>query len=300
MCLRTAKVLGLGALALATLISAACQEATITNSNTTTTGTTTNVNSSNSANMTSTSTTTGAGTVIESKEPDKYTATMVVTAAASGQQQQAGKTEIKVARNGADRRYSVHVPVLGEVIFLDKADKRYLIVPSRKQYAELTPELLGFDAGRAMTPGQMVAYVSRQQGVELVGDETLNNRPATKYRVAGRTRTSTQAGEVAGESFIWVDKETGLPLRVEGFGQSTGNVEGFSGARAVVETRDLKTEANPSDFELPPDFKKLTPEELRQQTQALVQFAQGLMNIISAQAQASQAATPSAAATPAR
>jgi hypothetical protein len=288
----------LAALVLISLFAVACKEATITNSNTSTTGTTTNINSSNSANMTSTSTTTGAGTVIESKEPDKYSATMVVMAATSGQQPQAGKAQIKVARNGSDRRYSISVPVIGDVVFLDKADKRYLILPTRKQYAELTSDLIGFDVGRSMTPGQVVAYLSRQQGVERVGEETLNNRAAIKYRVAGKTNTSTQAGEVAGETFIFVDKETGLPLRVEGFGQSTGSVQGVSGARAVLETQDLKTEANPADFELPQDYKKITPEELKQSTQALMQFVQGIMGLINAQAQATSAATP--AASPAR
>jgi hypothetical protein len=284
---------------LATLTGAACSEATVTNSNTTTTNATTNINSSNSANMTATTTTTGAGTVIESKEPDKYSATMTLSAATSGQQAQAVKTEIKVARNGSDRRYSIDtkIPTVGEIIFLDKADKRYLILPARKQYAELTPELTGFDVGRSMTPGQLVAYVSRQQGVTLVGEETLNNRPAIKYRLAGKTQTSTTAGEVAGETFIYVDKETGLPLRVEGFGQSSGNVQGMSGGRAVLETRDLKTDVNAADFELPQGFRQITPEQLKQQTAQLMQFVQGIMGLINAQAQAGAAATPSATPT---
>ena len=305
MCLRrTQQGLFCGALVLATLAGAACSEATVTNSNTTTTNATTNINSSNSANMTMTTTTTGAGTVIESKEPDKYSATMTLSAATSGQQQQAVKTEIKVARNGSDRRYSIDtkIPTVGEIIFLDKADKRYLIMPARKQYAELTPELTGFDVGRSMTPGQLVAYVSRQQGVTLVGEETLNNRPATKYRLAGKTQTSTTAGEVAGETFIYVDKETGLPLRVEGFGQSSGNVQGMSGGRAVLETRDLKTDVNAADFELPQGYSQITPEQLKQQTAQLMQFVQGIMGLINAQAQAGAAATPAAspAASPAR
>ncbi len=304
MCLprRTFKSLALVALALAALANTACSEATITNANTTTTNSTVSINSSTNANMTTTTTTTGAGTVIESKEPEKYSATMVLTAATAGQQPQAAKTEVKVARNGSDRRYSIDtkIPTVGEIIFLDKADKRYLILPARKQYAELTAELTGFDVGRSMTPGQLVAYVSRQQGVERVGDETLNNRPAVKYRLAGKTQTSTTAGEVAGETFIYVDKETGLPLRVEGFGQSTGNVQGVSGGRAVLETRDLKTEVNPSDFELPQGYSQITPEQLKQQTAQLMQFVQGILSFLSAQAQAGPAATPATNASPAR
>lgn len=301
MCLRRiSQGLSLAALVLAALAGSACSEATVTNANTTTTNTTTNVNSNSNANMTVTTTTTGAGTVIESKEPDKYSATMVLTGATSGQQQQAVKTEFKVARNGSDRRYSTTIPTVGEIIFLDKADKRYLILPSRKQYVELTADLTGFDVGRSMTPGQLVAYVSRQQGVQLVGDETLNNRPATKYRYAGKAQTGSTAGEVAGETYIYVDKETGLPLRVEGFGQSSGNVQGVSGGRATLETTNLKTEVNPADFELPQGYSQITAEQLKQQTAQFMQFAQGIMSLINQQAQAQAAATPAAATSPTR
>jgi hypothetical protein len=291
----TAKALG-GAALLA--LALACQEATVTNTNTATTNTAVNVNGSN-ANMTTTTMTTAAGTTIEAKEPDKYSATMVATLATAGQQPLKGQVEIKVARNGADRRYSATVPVLGEIIFLDKADKRYIIMPARKQYAELDRELTGVntDQMRSMTPGQLVAFVQARQGVERVGEETLNNRPAVKYRVAGRAQTQTTAGQVQGESFIYVDKETGLPLRIEGFGQSSGNVQGVSGGNVVVETRDLKTDVNPADFEIPQGLRKLTPEEARQQVALVTQGIQAILTFLAQQGAA--AATPAAGASPA-
>ena len=273
--------------------ASACQQATETNTSTNANAAV-NVNSSNSANMTTSTITTNTGQTIEAKEPDKYSATMVATLATAGQQQLKGEAQIKVERNGADRRYSITLPLYGELIFLDKADKRYVVMPARKQYAELTEELTGvqMDQVRAMTPGQLVAFVERQQGVERVGEETLNNRPAIKYKVAGRAQTQTTAGQVQGESYIYVDKETGLPLRIEGFGQSTGNVQGVSGGQIVVETRDLKTDVNPSDFEIPQDYTKLTPEQVRQQVQQITQGIQALMAFINAQQQAGAQATP--------
>jgi len=48
--------------------------------------------------------------------------------------------------------------------------------------------------------------------VEKVGDDTMNGRAADKYRYATTTNTSTSAGEVKSEAFVYVDKETGLPL----------------------------------------------------------------------------------------
>jgi hypothetical protein len=281
---------------------AGCQSATET-SNTTTNAngnanSTVNINSNTNANMTSSTVQTNTGQTIEAREPDKYSATMVATLATAGQQQQRGQAEFKVARNGADRRYSVTLPAIGELVFLDKADKRYIIMHGRKQYAELTQEMTGvnMDQVRSMTPGQLVAFVSRQQGVTQVGEETFNGRPAIKYRAAGRTQTQTTAGAVQGESFIYVDKETGLPLRIEGFGQSTGNVQGVSGGNVVIETRDLKTEANPADFEIPQGYKALSPEEVKQQVAQLTQLLQGVMAFINSQ----QAAGGAPAATPAR
>jgi hypothetical protein len=292
------------AAALAALAAAGCQQATET-SNTTASvngNSTVSVNSNTNANMTTSTVTTNTGQTIEAREPDKYSATMVATLATSGQQQARGQAEIKVARNGADRRYSVTLPVVGELVFLDKADKRYVIMTGRRQYAELTQEMTGvnMDQVRSMTPGQLVAFVTRQQGVERVGDETFNGRPAIKYRAAGRTQTQTTAGQVQGESFIYIDKETGLPLRVEGFGQSSGNVQGVTGGNVVIETRELKTDVNPADFEIPQGFKQLSPEEVRAQVNQLAQLLQGVMAFINSQQAAGGGASPSPSATPAR
>jgi hypothetical protein len=285
---------------------AGCQQATETSNTTANTNgnSAVNINSNSNANMTNSTVTTNTGQTIEAREPDKYTATMVATLATSGAQQQKGQAEIKVARNGADRRYSVTLPVIGELVFLDKADKRYVIMHGRKQYAELTQEMTGvnMDQVRSMTPGQLVAFVSRQQGVQQVGEETFNGRPAIKYRAAGGTQTQTTAGQVKGETFIYVDKETGLPLRIEGFGQSTGNVQGISGGNVVIETRDLKTDVNAADFEIPQGYKQLSPEEVKQYGAQLGQLLQGVMAFINSQQAAGggMPPPPSPSATPAR
>ena len=99
-----------------------------------------------------------------------------------------------------------------------------------------------------------------------------------------------------GESFIYVDKETGLPLRIEGFGQASGNVQGVTGGNMVAEMRDIRTDANPSDFELPQGYAKVTPEEVRQLSAQLAQGLQFLMNFINQQA---GARPPAAGASPA-
>lgn len=292
--------------AAAALAAGGCQSSENTNATANANGsnsnTSVNINSNSNANMTNSTVTTSTGQTIEAREPDKYSATVTIAASTSGQQRASGQTEIKVARNGADRRYSVDtkVPGLGEIIYLEKGDKHYIIMPARKQYAELTQEMTGvnMEAVRAMTPGQIVAFVERQQGVERVGEETLNTRQVIKYRAAGKTQTQSSAGQVQGESFIYVDKETGLPLRVEGFSAATGNVQGVSGGNLVAEMRDLKTDVDPTQFELPQDYKQITAEEVKQQMAQLTQLLQQVMAFVNQQQQQGGAPKPSPSTAP--
>ena len=61
--------------------------------------------------------------------------------------------------------------------------------------------------------------------------------------------------------------------------------------------RDIKTEVNPADFELPQGFAKVTPEEIRQMSQQLVGALQFLMNLMNQQGGAAN--PPATAASPA-
>jgi hypothetical protein len=291
-----------GVLALvAATLGVACQQSQQPVTNTNTTTTTASVNSNAPANVTVTTQTTTTGNVIETREPDRYSATMTITAAASGQQtQQVPPFTIDVARSGADRYYSMNLPApLGRIAFLDKSDKRYVILHGSRQYAELTPEVTGVEVPRSLTPGQIIAQIERQQGVERVGEETLNNRPAIKYRHRGTTNTGTQAGQVTTESFIYVDRETGLPLRIEGFGQSSGSAQGVNSGRAVIEMTNLKTEVDTAQFELPQGYTRITPEQLRQQAQQVAGLLQGLMSLMNMQQSGGGAGTATPAAPPA-
>lgn len=67
--------------------------------------------------------------------------------------------------------------------------------------------------------------------MERVGDDTMNGRAADKYRYATTTNTSTSAGEVKSEAFVYVDKETGLPLRAELYTEASGSVQELKGQK---------------------------------------------------------------------
>jgi len=57
-----------------------------------------------------------------------------------------------------------------------------------------------------MTPGQLVAYLDRLPGIQLIGEESVSGRTARKYRYARTSNTGNSAGQVNTESYIFVDK----------------------------------------------------------------------------------------------
>jgi hypothetical protein len=283
-------LLGLLGLALS-----ACQRAdTNTNSNT--------ANANASASVAIASPSPEVTPVSAAREPERYRATLVFSAETEGGQKTVGIPTLsaEVARNGADRRVSFKLPDGSDLIYLEQGDKHIVIAPARKQYAELTPEATGFQLQKLMTAGQIVSYLERLKGVERVGDETMNGRAADKYRYATTTNTSTSAGEVKSEAFFYVDKETGLPLRAQLDSQATGNVQGVKGARIVAEMRDISTNIDDSLFQVPPEFSKVPPEQVRQQIDAFTNTIVTLGKVLLSNMNSGAPTSPSPASSPAR
>lgn len=229
----------------------------------------TNVNANVAANTNINANT--APSTLSAREPDAYKATIVFTAETEGGDKAIGIPTLSadVAKSGSDRRLSFKLPDGSDLVYLEKAGVQYGIAPARKQYAELTPEATGFQIQKLMTPGQLVAYLERLQGIQFVGEEQQAGRTALKYRYARTSQTQTSAGEVHTESFIYVDKDTGLPLRAELFSEASGNVQGVKGAKVVAEMRDIQTNPDPSLFEIPTGMTKVSEQQVRAQVNAV-------------------------------
>lgn len=258
----------LSALLAVGLFGTACVQST--NTNTTNTNTA-NVNATPAANVNA-SASPAPGSAIEAREPDKYQAKLSLTAQTTGNGQNISIPALtsEVARNGADHRFALTLPGGEQVVYLDKTDKRYIILPKRKQYAELTQESTGFEVPRMMTPAQVVEQLKSMQGYERVGEENVNGRTAIKYRYAGTTKTGTQAGDVQTEAIVLVDKETGLPLRSETVSESqSGNVKGVTGLKIVTEMTDIKTDVDAGMFEVPQGYSKVSDQQVRQSVDAV-------------------------------
>jgi hypothetical protein len=121
----------------------------------------TNMNSIN----TNVSTTTSSA--VETREPEQYQATVTLKLEAVGDQQKTALPTIaaNVARNGTDRRMEFNLPNGEKLIYIDKAGTNYLLLPNRKQYAELNQQSLGFEVRQMLLPEQIVRQVQNVKGV---------------------------------------------------------------------------------------------------------------------------------------
>jgi hypothetical protein len=291
----------------AILITAGCQSpagnTAVSNSNSTF------ANANANFNTNTNTTTTSSGATITTSEPEQYQANIKLTLETLGETQKASLPPLGalVARSGADRVMEFTLPNNEKVIYLDKGGMNYVILPNRKQYAELTKEAIGFEVRRLLMPEQIVNQVKAIPGVRLVGEESLNGRTVVKYAYSGAANTQTQAGTVATESYILVDKETGLPVRSETVSQSKsgGNVQGVNGLRMVTEMTDIKTTPDPDIFMLPAEYQKIDSEQVKAQANLIFQtiaalVGQAMNQTQQAPAQQGTATSPTPVFSPAR
>ncbi|HJQ70685.1 MAG TPA: hypothetical protein VKA70_17050 [Blastocatellia bacterium] len=263
------------ALALAVMLApwSGCTSAP-TNSNSTTNANTTAANSNTSVTPAA-----AADWAASVKEPDRYSVTMTISGQGQANQRQATlpPQQIQFARNAADRRWQLNLPApVGQIVYLEKSGLKYLILPGRNQYVELKPEELGFQLGSVLTPSAMVERLKPRAQYEQVGTEAINGRPAVKYRFVGAADTKTQAGTVQSDSFVYMDQETGLPLRADlNFSSTSGAV-----ATGTIMTENIQMNPDLTLFEVPTGMKKVETAELKQQVQNFISTVQLLVQMM--------------------
>lgn len=206
------------------------------------------------------------GVTINAREPEKYSATLQLSieTESSDKATDSPSLSVQVARNGEDRRVEFKLSDGTPLIYVDHDSHHFVIVPARKQYAELTQEATGEQMQRLMAPDQVVEDLKDLKGVERAGEGPMNGRTAERYRYRAATNANTKA-----EAFVYVDKETGLPLRAEKLPQSSADAKGVKTTRVVIEMRDIKTDIETSLFEVPAGYAPVAPEKMRQQIDAL-------------------------------
>ena len=277
----------------------ACQPMTNSNSNANANSSANTNSQTSAANVNSNSDSANNGPTINTREPDKYSATLVFSVETQGGDKTIGipSLAVQVARNGDDRRVEFKLPDGTPLVYLDHNNRHYVILPARKQFAELTQESTGVQIHKLITPGQLVEDLKNIKGVERVGEGPMDGRNADKYRYATSTNTNTKAGEVKAEAFVYVDKETGLPLRAEMLAESSGDVKGVNAARVVAEMHEIKTDVAPALFEPPAGYEQVAPEKVRQQIDALTSAVGAILKAMMANAM-SASPSPAASAKP--
>ena len=263
--------LKIGTISLVSLIAFGCNQPAVVNSNAnvnTSLDNKTNTNAANSTPANASDMNTG-GSISEVKEPEKYQAKInlsLQTENTAGQNSALPGLTALVARDGSNRRMEFTLPNNQKIIYLEANGKSLVVLPDRKQYAELNEKSTGVNVRSLMMPDQIVKQMQNMKGVKRAGEETVDGRSVIKYTYQSMTETKTQAGNVATESYFLVDKETGLPLRSETVSESqSGNVQGFKGLKVVTQLSDIKTEVPADLFAEPTDLAKVDEAQIRGQ-----------------------------------
>jgi len=146
------------------LSGSACQPAN-TNANNNANANSAPINS-NVSSANSNSESTDRGPTINTREPDKYSATLTFSLETEGGDKAIGvpPLAVQVARSGQDRRVEFKLPDGSPLIYLDHNNQHYVVLPSRKQYAELSQEATGIQLHKLLTPGQLVEALKKQNG----------------------------------------------------------------------------------------------------------------------------------------
>lgn len=236
----------------------------------------TNTNLANASDMNS------GGSISEVKEPEKYQAKInlsLQTENTAGQNSALPGLTALIARDGANRRMEFTLPNNEKIIYLETGGKNLVLLPGRKQYAEINEQSTGVSVRSMMMPDQLVKQMQNMKGVKRVGEETVDGRSVIKYSYQSITETKTQAGNVETESYFLVDKETGLPLRSEIVAESQGgNVQGIKGGRVVTQMSEIKTDVPADLFNVPTDLQKVDEAQIRSQITLITNILTGIMS----------------------
>lgn len=237
------------------------------------TNTNSNVTATANENANSAAASPATASTFSTREPERYSMKMNVSLEGSANNRQ-GSTQVEIdfARLDANRRWTLRVPSINqEITYLEKPGLKYLIIPSRNQYVEVTQDAVNFPLSNLLTPSAMMERLQSKPH-ESLGTETVNGRGAMKYRFTGATNTGTSAGTAQADSFIYVDQETNLPLRID----LTATTTSGATARGLVETRDIHLNPDPAQFDVPTGYQKVTAEQLKQQVQSFIALVRAI------------------------
>ena len=239
----------------------------------------TDANSSAGASLKPANSNTGSRTAssqsatIDIKEPERYSVAMTISIQETASEAPVPMLtqQLSLAKLGADHRWAFVFPALGQIVYLEKSGLKYLVLFERKQYVELTPNAFGFEPGKVLTPNS-IAERLRPHQYEDLGLEPVNGRTAIKYRLTAASDTSTHM-----DGMVFVDQETGLPLRSELRAAAPSGTKSV----VIVEVRDVQLNPDRAQFDVPAGMKKVTQQDASQQIEGFASALRSFADIIS-------------------
>lgn len=190
----------------------------------------------------------------QTREPERYKAIRLVsfTPASDGE---ATVTRNVIAKDGAMRREE-DTAGSKRVVYLDLPTGRFLVLPEEKLYAQLDGEANTQDSPDPGSdrPSEINLHTGPIQSTyENVGNEDVNGRTTTKYRV-GVNNLEGEAVNVS-ETLIWIDETLGMPIK---------SVTRSTTGTRTMELSEVTMEVERALFEIPSHYKKVDPKSLRQ------------------------------------
>lgn len=178
------------------------------------------------------------------KEPENFQAEFVVTA-------DNRETRTFFARSGDKRRFDYAFGTTNQLTVLQTgANQNFLILPAKKIYAENSASEIPAQPSENWNDFLTNKWLNTSAEAKFTNLGTENN--LTKYLVALNDGADA-------ETIVFVDENVGLPVKQEFY--STGG--GQKILTYTFEMRNFKTKTENDWFEIPKDFRKVSPDNLK-------------------------------------
>jgi len=187
----------------------------------------------------------------QTKEPERYRATRIITITSSGGQTTVTKTLI--ARDGDLRRHESETNSK-RVAYVDLPEGRFVLLPDEKVYADLAAETaVPTSEEEEITPDRLLHTETESTSYQKLGREVIGGRNSNKYRVV--VNGSTGENVSVSETFIWIDEALNMPIRSE--------TKSSDGMRITTELTDISLDIDKSIFQVPEGYEKIAFTEFR-------------------------------------
>jgi outer membrane lipoprotein-sorting protein len=187
----------------------------------------------------------------QTKEPERYRATRIITITSTAGE--AVVTKTMIARDGDLRRHESETNSK-RVAYLDLPEGRFVLLPDEKVYADVAAETAVLTSEEEeITPDRLLHTDTESSSYQKLGSEVIGGRNSTKYRVVVN---SAIAGNVTGsETLIWIDEALKMPLRSE--------TKSADGTRITTELTDISLDVDKWVFQVPEGYEKIAFTEFR-------------------------------------